>query len=204
MASTTSRQYLSRSHFFTTVIYPGEFGKKVNLLYNLGSVYFSPIHHGDYGFSREETALTVKKKDHQHIMIRTSRKMTENAFIEQLCELLHNDLSGIALHTGDTLVSDPAFLLRYFYHLDNPLKEHFDLMEAFNDVFPNFTDIVIKAFDKEIRGAVTYNIFEGNIKSFQDICTFGSQTIVFQEWLFRGHNAYVVKNLLDERKKKND
>lgn len=196
------RIYLPSGYYFTFVIYPKEFGKKVNLLYNLGSLYLSPIHHGDYnGISHSGFEIVVKKKDHQHVMVRSPTKMTANSFIQLISKLLNNDFTGIAIHKDDIYVSDPAQLLRYFYHLDNPLKEHFPIESALEDVLPNFTDVVIKAFDKEIRGIVCANIFTGQINSFQDICTYGSFTIVFQEWLFRGKNAYVCKNLIDERKK---
>ena len=196
------RRYLPNGYYFTFVIYPKEFGKRVNLLYNLGSVYFSPIHHGDYkGRPKSDYELVKKVKDHQHIMVRAPTKMTANSFIIKLCQLLNNDFTGLSYYDEEILVSDPSSLLRYFYHLDNPMKEHFDIESALDDVLPNFTDVVIKAFDKEIRGIVCARIFSGDIHTFQDICTLGSFNIVFQEWLFRSHNAYVCKCLLDERKK---
>ena len=149
------RKNNASSYFFTVVIYPEEFGKKANLLYNLGSVYFSPIHHGDYvGKSKGDTELVKKVKDHQHLMIRAPTKMTANAFIQKLLLLLHNDITGIAISKDEILVSNPPQLLRYFYHLDNPLKEHFPIETALDDVLPNFTDVVIKAFDMEIRGII--------------------------------------------------
>lgn len=196
------RTKLPNGYYFTFVIYPNEFGKRVQLLYNLGSVYFSPIHHGDYkGKPKNDFELVVKVKDHQHVMVRAPTKHTANSFIQELARLLHNDFTGIAILKEMILVNDVPQMLRYFYHLDNPLKEHFPIELALDDVLPNFTDMVIKAFDMEIRGIVCANIFAGNIRSFQDICTYGSFNCVFQEWLFKGRNAYVIRNLLDERKK---
>lgn len=201
MASPT-RTNLPKSYFFTVVIYPQEFGKRISLLYNLGSVYSSPIHHGDYlERSNSDFSLIKRKKDHQHLLIRSPTKMTANAFIKLLLELLGNDITGIAISKDEILVSNAPQLLRYFYHLDNPLKEHFPIEEALNDVLPNFTDVVIKAFGKEIRGIICANIFEGEIKCLKDICCYGSFSIVFQEWLFKDKNCYVVKNLIDEERK---
>lgn len=195
------RTKLGSGYFFTFVIYPSEFGKRVQLLYNLGCFYQSPIHHGDYkGKPQSDYELVKKIKDHQHIMVRAPTKMTGNSFIQLLMQVLNNDLTGIAISKEHILVTEPSQMLRYFYHLDNPMKEHFPIESALDDVLPNFVDVVLKAFDKEIRGIVCANIFAGNIKSFQDICTFGSFNNVYQEWLFRGRNAYVIKNLLDERK----
>ena len=92
------RKNNASGYFFTVVIYPEEFGQKVKLLYNLGSVYFSPIHHGDYpGKPKSEFEIVKKIKDHQHLMIRAPTKMTANAFIIKLLELLQNDITGIAI-----------------------------------------------------------------------------------------------------------
>lgn len=199
------RKNNASGYFFTVVIYPDEFGQKVKLLYNLGSVYFSPIHHGDYlGKPKSEFEIVHKIKDHQHLMIRAPTKMTANAFIIKLMDLLHNDITGIAISKEFILVTDPAQMLRYFYHLDNPLKEHFPIETALDDVLPNFTDVVIKAFDKEIRGIVLANIFEGNVRRLKDVCTLGCCSIVFQEWLFKGKNGYVVKQMIDEERKFNN
>ena len=87
------------SNYFTVVIY-AEFNRLEKLL-ELGQIYQSPIH-----FSRNHVREPPKSNDivsatnewilygskenkpHQHIMIKTANKYTENTFKEQIAQLI--------------------------------------------------------------------------------------------------------------------
>lgn len=92
------------SYYFTVVIYE-EFTRMYQLL-ELGSIYQSPVHYspkvefyiGEY---------TKPKKPHRHLLFKTANSYTENTFIEKLVKILNNDLTGISIHIGDTLVKNP-------------------------------------------------------------------------------------------------
>ena len=196
-------QSLPTSNYFTLVVYPDEMlPNTVNELYNLGAIFFSPIHNSQpipncfIGDFRPSDYKPPKK--HQHVLIKCSNKITENAFIIRLCDVLHNNFTGVALHKGDSLVKSPDIMLRYFYHLDNPTKEHFNLETAFMDVYWSFTEEVIKAFNLEITMLVSYRINIGEIENIQQIQTYYPNSAVLTKWLFTGRNMYVVNSMFNE------
>ena len=199
------------SNYFTVVIY-SEFNRLEKLL-ELGQIYQSPIHFSKNNhYVREPpkqfdiiTATTEwilygskENKPHQHIMIKTANKYTENTFLVELMRILKNDITGIAIHESQVLVKSPITLLRYFYHLDNPTKEHFNLATAFESVQPMFTKEVVSAFEIEIRHLIISEIMNGNIKNLQDVLTYNSYSLVFEEYLSRGRNLYMVMSLFKE------
>lgn len=133
-------------------------------------------------------------------MFKTSNRMTENKFIQRLAELLNDDFTGIAVKKGETLVYKPEIMLRYFYHLDNPNKEHFNILSAFESVPPCFTKEVAKAFEVEITHIITENILLGNFQTMRDIIYFNSCSLVFEEYMRCTKNLYYIRNFfLDER-----
>lgn len=193
------------SYYFTIVIYPSEMNfDTLFRLQDIGTLFISPIHNRDnLNHSAVQTFLLGKSsKMHQHILIKASNKMTENAFIKKLCDALGNDFTGVALHKGDSLVKSPDMMIRYFYHLDNPLKEKFNIELAFEDVVPNFTDEVVKAFNLEITLRVSYGIQSEEIKNIQDILTLYTNSAVTTKWLYTSRNMYVVNSMFNELRRK--
>ena len=202
------------SNYFTVVVYPLEF-QRDNDLWMLGSVYDSPIHNAKQPTTPmcRETFITFENgfcfsssfenvgKPHIHKLIKTPNKMTENAFIEKLCKILGKDLTGIAIHKGDTLVKEPTTLLRYFYHLDSPMKEPFDYTQAFIQVPRVFTKEIVSAFDIEIREQITFNIQMGIYENINQIIFANDYSLVFTEWLYRGRNMYVINSMFNEIRK---
>lgn len=93
-------------------------------------------------------------------------------------------------------------MIRYFYHLDNPLKEKFNIELAFEDVVPNFTDEVVKAFNLEITLRVSYGIQSEEIKNIQDILTLYTNSAVTTKWLYTSRNMYVVNSMFNELRRK--
>lgn len=202
------------SNYFTVVVYD-EF-TRINLLYELGSLYFSPVHfyqnrHKSDACKPQAFDLIkasnewrlygyTERKPHQHILIKTARNYTENTFIQALLQLLNNDVTGIAIHQGDCLTKRPDLALRYFYHIDNPTKEHFNLATAFESVMPAFTKEVVTAFEIEITHIITSEILMGNIKSIEDVLIYNSYSLVFEEYLRRGHNMYLVMSTIKDRR----
>ena len=199
------------SNYFTVVIY-AEFNRLEKLL-ELGQIYQSPIHFSrNNHYVREPPKPTdiisatnewilygsKENKPHQHIMIKTANKYTENTFLVALMKILKNDITGIAIHESQVLVKSPTTLLRYFYHIDNPTKEHFNLATAFESVQPMFTKEVVSAFEVEIRHLILSEIMNGNIKNLQDVLTYNSYSLVFEEYLSRGRNLYLVMSLFKE------
>lgn len=192
---------LPTSNYFTIVVYPNEF-KNFNVFYNLGSVFFSPLHNlqtQPFGFIGDFCPSDYKvPKPHYHLLIKCSNKITENAFIIRLSELLHNDFTGVALHKGDSLVKNAEIMLRYFYHLDNPTKEHFNVELAFQEQFLNFTEEIIKAFNLEITLRISFGISSGEIENIQQIMTLYPCSAITTKWLYTGKNMYVVNSLFNE------
>lgn len=202
------------SNYFTLVVYPLEFNRD-NELWKLGSIFESPIHNANHDFHPMCNATVVcsenfgsyvksfemQGKPHIHKLIKTPNKITENAFIEKLCRVLGNDLHGIALHKGDTLVKEPTTLLRYFYHLDSPMKEVFDYTQAFIQVPRVFTKEVVSAFDIEIREDITLGIQTGRYENINQIIFAHEYSLVYTEWLYRGRNMYVVNSQFNEIRK---
>lgn len=199
------------SNYFTVVIYD-EF-KRLDKLLELGQIYQSPIHFSklrhhsrerpnEFGLveATNEWRLYGAKenKPHQHILIKTPNTYTENTFLVKLMAVLENDITGIAIHKDDCLVKKPQTMLRYFYHLDNPTKEHFNLATAFESVMPCFTKEVVSAFETEITHIITSEIYSGNITSLQDIIQYNSYSLVFEEYLRRSHNLYYVMSVLKD------
>ena len=137
------------SNYFTVVTYPLEFNRD-DALWQVGTIFESPIHNANipqvpstinstvFRNYKGETYVYTDgklKKPHVHVLIKTPNKMTEKAFIEKLCKALDKDLTGLALHQGDALVKQPQTMIRYFYHLDSPMKESFDVLQAFKFVW---------------------------------------------------------------------
>lgn len=195
---------LPSSYYFTLVVYPEEMKPDtINKLYNLGTIFFSPVHNKKKQFDGYigEFKPSHTPKTHIHLLIKSCNKITENAFIKRFCELFQTsecvNLQGIALHKGDCLVKNPEMMLRYFYHLDNPMKERFNLDDAFEEVPMNFTEEVVKAFHTEIMVKITYLIQSGEIENIQQIC-FESNSAVYMKWLYTGRNMYVVNSMFNE------
>lgn len=200
------QQNNDKSYFFTCVIYP-EF-TRLNKLYDLGYIYESPIHYDN------PDELLYKKlnycgsdacrpdyKPHKHILIKTAKKLTENAFLDKIIKLLNYDITGIAIHKGECLVGDAKMMIRYFYHLDNPTKEHFDINTAFDNVYPCFASLLSSAFDTEICHILTWYILSNHITKLTDVLTFnGINTLVFESWLRQGRNLYYIKSFLEQYK----
>ena len=212
MKGNTSMSKPTYSNYFTVVIYPDEF-KRFELLYELGALYRSPIHNAYKHFRNKEppNALAVAnnewipygykpKKAHQHILIKTPNTYTENTFLVKLLGVLKNDITGIAIHQGDCFVKKPQTLLRYFYHVDNPTKEHFNLETAFECVEPQFTKEVASAFEVEITHIITHHIYNGDFTSLNDIIFYNSNSLVFEEFLRRSHNLYYVMSVFKENR----
>jgi len=196
---------LPTSNYFTVVIYPNEIEKNtINSLYQLGTIYFSPIHFhqaenvkiGDFAPSQFK-----ERKAHQHLLIKSCNKITENSFIMRLCDILNNDFTGLSLHKGDCLVKKPEQMIRYFYHLDNPTKEHFDLEDAFEDVPINFTNEVVNAFNNEITLRVSFAIQADEIENIQQLIGFYANSAILTKWLFTGRNMYVVNSMFNEKRR---
>ena len=201
------------SYYFTIVVYPHEMkADTIFKLHNIGTLFISPIHNSfknkeqqnyyNYVACNQDYLLGNLPKPHQHILFKSSNKMTENAFIKKLCDTLGNDFTGVALHKGDSLVKSPDMMIRYFYHLDNPLKEKFNIELAFEDVVPNFTDEVVKAFNLEITLRVSFGIQSEELKNIQDIITLYSNSAVTTKWLYTGRNMYVVNSMFNELRRK--
>lgn len=201
------------SNYFTLVYYPLEF-KEEHLFWKLGTVFESPVHNSgidlhpmcqgvmkvtfNFGY---ECNFERQGKPHIHVLIKTPNKMTENAFIEKLCKVINNDFTGIALHKGDALVKDPTTLLRYFYHLDSPMKERFDYTQAFIEVPRTLTKEIVSAFDIEIREDITMGIQIGRYENINQIIFANEYSLVYTEWLYRGRNMYVVNSQFNEIRK---
>lgn len=201
------------SNYFTIVYYPLEF-KDEHLFWKLGTVFESPIHNAnqdlhpmckgmmmmakDFGY---EVKFEKQGKPHIHVLIKTPNKMTEKAFVQKLAMLLDKDLTGVALHQGDALVKDPTTLLRYFYHLDSPMKERFDYTQAFIEVPRTLTKEIVSAFDIEIREDITMGIQTGRYENINQIIFANEYSLVYTEWLYRGRNMYVVNSQFNEIRK---
>lgn len=192
------------SYYFTFVVYPNEFSN-IGLFYNLGSIFVSPIHNKEFkpfGYIGDFKPNGVNNpKPHIHVLVKCSNKITENAFIIRLCDVLKNDFKGVALHKGDCLVKNPQMMLRYFYHLDNPLKEHFNIELAFQEQFINFTEDIIKAFNTEISLRISFGITSGEIENLQQIMLLYPCSAITTKWLYTGKNMYVVNSLLNEQRR---
>lgn len=198
-----SEKSLPTSEYFTVVVYPDEMPKDtIKKLYELGTIFVSPIHNGQkmpdvYIGEFSPTDFKPPKK-HQHLLIKHSNKTTANIFIQRLCKVLNNDFTGVALHKEDALVKDAPKMIRYFYHADNPCKEHFNLELAFEEVPLNFTSEVIKAFDTEIKMLVSSSIQKGEIENIQQIMYYYSNSAVLTKWLYSSKNMYVVNSMFNE------
>lgn len=198
------------SYYFTVVIYE-EFTRLHKLL-ELGSIYQSPIHYScqmeNLGTSSimafpniNELCLGKSighKKPHRHLLLKTANSYTENTFVEKLVKLLDNDLTGISIHLGDVLVKKPELMIRYFYHLDNPIKEHFNLENAFQDVMPAFSKEVAKAFEVEITQLIKNKIYNGEFCGIQDILLYYDNSFVLNEFLRVSHNLYLVNSIIKD------
>lgn len=195
---------LPTSYYFTIVVYPDEMPKNtINKLFNIGTLFISPIHNNEQfkpkGYIGDFAPSDYKPpKRHQHILIKASNKITANIFIQRLCEQLNNDFTGVALHKEDCLVKDAPMMIRYFYHLDNPNKEHFNIELAFCDVCPNLTEEVIKAFNLEITCRISQAITLGEIENIQQVMFFYDNSAIMTKWLYTGRNMYVVNSLFNE------
>lgn len=191
------------SRYFTIVVYPDEMPKGTMIkLSRLGVLYISPIHESkkspDVYIGEFAPSDYKPPKKHQHIAIKTPNKQTENAFIIQLCEVLNNDFTGVSLHKGDALIKDIHMMIRYFYHLDSPAKEPFNWEDALQDVNPQFTEEVLKAFNLEITVKVSLLIQAGEIENIQQIMCYYPNSAVLIKWLYTGRNMYVVNSQFNE------
>lgn len=198
-----AEKQLPTSYYFTIVVYPDEMPKgTINKLYELGSIFISPIHSGkktaDTFIGEFAPSEYKPPKKHQHLLVKHSNKTTANIFIQKLCMVLNNDFTGVSLHKEDCLVKSPEMMIRYFYHLDNPTKEHFNIELAFEDVPLNFTEEVIKAFNTEITLLVTGAIQKGEIENIQQIVYYYHNSAVLTKWLYTGRNMYVVNSQFNE------
>ena len=204
--------------YFTFLLYPDEFpGSLIKDLASLGVMMISPLHTpyvethppDNVSFSSElrkvaETALAEigfnddELKDHFHVICKSANKITENSFVSNVCELLHNDLRGISINPQNCGVEAPELLLRYFYHLDHPSKQHFDF---------DLMDINVPlAFFKECRSAFQVEIdlwimaeFEhsSSLNNLRNATT-GSP---FLSWVFwNSKNTYLISQLYKEQR----
>lgn len=189
------------SRYFTLVIYPKEIkGENLAKLFSLGWVYISPIHNQEpICYDELPSVLSIAGiKEHQHYLFKMPNKQTENSFIQKVCEVLHKDLTGVAIHKGDCLVKDVSMMIRYFYHMDSPNKEPFDWEDAIMYCHPTFEVEVLKAFNSEITFKVSVLIQTEVIKNINNIIFYYPNSTILNKWLYTGRNMYVVNSQFNE------
>lgn len=206
------------SNYFTFILYPNEFYEihDDTILWELGTIYRSPLHNAnalnvpmplefmaktEYGFIQFRANCDGQKKAHYHYLVKTPNKMTSKKFGQLLASVLQKDFTGLAYCESQCLVKCPEVMLRYFFHIDSPMKESFCLMDAFRCVPSNFTKEFVKAFDVEIRAIITGAIQNGEIENIQQILFYNDSSLVFTEWLYRGRNMYVINSMFNEIRK---
>lgn len=91
-------------------------------------------------------------------------------------------------------------MIRYFYHMDNPLKEHFNIELALIDVMPAFTKEVMTAFQIEITELIKNKIYSNEVCCLQDILTYYDNSLVLNEYLRVSHNMYFINSILKDNR----
>ncbi len=188
-------------NYFTFVWYPQDrpklFKKGNEKLYNLGFFTMSPFHN-----QIPDNYLIGKGKPHYHVLCKSANKQTENAFIKALVDALGNSLQGVALHKGDTGVENVGLMLRYFLHLNNPVKEKFDVTSFLEECPIVFAGEYAKAFQTEIQVYVQAYIIGNMCTEFaQVLAILGNSNIVITEWLNQRKHMQLVYNLLNDNRK---
>lgn len=203
--------------YFTFLLYPDEFpGSLIKDLAALGVMMISPLHtpyvethppdEKSFSSALKATGFSLVEigfideglKDHFHVLCKSANKITENSFVSNLCELLHNDLRGIAVNPKNCGVEAPELMLRYFYHLDHPSKQHFkfDLIDL---------DVPL-AFFKECRAAFQIEIDLWIMAEFDHSTSLNSLRNAttgspFLSWVFwNSKNTYLISQLYKEQR----
>lgn len=198
MNDITIKSKPTQTYFFQGLIYPTEFKHSLDIISQIGYVLFSPLHfdNGLISLDLENTRYFKGKpchKAHYHFMVRAPSKITFNSFQCKLANLLNNDFSGIAINEEESLVHNVHFALRYFWHLDNPNKQQFNLDTCISSNIPNtYLDSVAKAFDIELLNYITNKINTREIVCINQIANIPLLCV----WLRQGRNAYLVDRLL--------
>ena len=188
-------------NYFTFVWYPQDrpnlFKKGNEKLYNLGFFTFSPFHN-----EISDNYLIGKGKPHYHVLCKSANKQTENAFIKALVEALGNSLQGVAIHKGDTGVENVSLMLRYFLHLNNPIKEKFDCVKFYEECPIVFAEEYAKAFQTEIQVYIQAYIIGSKCTEFAEVlASLGNSNIIITEWLNQRKHMQLVYNLLNDNRK---
>lgn len=200
-----NKERLAYGHYFQFVYYPQD-RQDISQLYLLGMLHFSPMHNAKCKTQEQAKNNWLDyynnhNKPHYHVMIHSNRKMTENTFIQAVCEILHGDLSGIAIVKGKCYVEDTTAVLRYYLHLDIPTKEHFNLADSLQGVTPTFAKDCAKAYDAELSYIVQTAIYLGKATTLEDIIfMWGNENWILSAWLKQGKNSYIVNSMLNDKR----
>lgn len=194
--------------YFTFIWYPLErqhlFEDK--LIYNLGYWQFSPMHESEnIQFYIDKVTQKIGKaplKPHIHVICKASNKQTANAFIKRLCEVLGNDLTGVAISKEEIGVSKILDLLRYQLHLNNPYKEHFDVYEFLKDCPSYFWTEYARAFKMEIQKFVETYIDENECTEMIEVIKMIEDSCIISEWLNDRKHMLLCVNMLNDNKRR--
>lgn len=194
--------------YFTILWYPIERPKLFEYaeIYNLGFWQQSPMHESEnYSFWVDEATRKIEKapnKPHIHLICKAANKQTVNAFIKKLCEVLNNDLTGIAINKEDAGINDISKMLRYQLHLNNPYKEHFEIEKFILDCPIYFWSEYAKAFQLEIQKLVELHISEEMLTEHIEVIRMYGENCIISEWLNNRKHLQLVYNLLNDNKRK--
>lgn len=202
--------------YFTFIIYPGEFPSYlIKELVPLGVMMISPLHTPScekVNFSESPSGslrvigtdlsmfIDDDLKDHYHVIVKSTNKITEISFMQKVCDLLHNDLRGISVNPTDCGVADPSMLIRYFYHLDHPHKQQFDFHLDTLDVPKVFFEECKKAFSVELCMIIQKEFVMCDCLNslYSHINTHCSP---FISWIFwNSKNTYLISQLYKEQR----
>ena len=191
-------------NYFTFVWYPYERPDLMMTpeIYSLGFITKSPMHGQGSARDRPELLRIGQGKVHYHVDVKSDRKKTANAFLIDLCKAVNNDFTGIAVTSSQVGVGDIKSMLRYNLHLNNPLKEHFNISDYILSCDYAWAKEYSSAFEMEIQVMLQNIIISEMMTEFKQVINaFGKNNIIISEWLNHRKHMQLVYNLLNDNRK---